>query len=143
MKRVFIAIFLCFLSSALLFGQNIDTVDNSGYAEIEFKISSFDLGNIFQGDSAVQVFEFSNVGTTPLLIHNVIATCGCTSPDWSKNPVLPGEKGSITIIFDSDNKIGRQNKIITVRSNAINSDFHLRISAMVIPSKKKKDNADL
>ena len=64
---------------------------------------------------------------------NVLTTCGCTVPEWPKEPVAPQGEGVIKVVFDSTAKIGRQNKVITIRLNSKGGDHRLRISAMVLP----------
>jgi hypothetical protein len=81
--------------------------------------SSHDFGDIQQGEKVEYTFEFKNTGNQPLIITNVATQCGCTTPKgWPRDPVMPGEEGKITIAFDSSGKIGRQNKVITIISNA-------------------------
>ncbi len=100
---------------------------------MSFEVTQADLGDLRQGEKAGYLFRFTNTGNQPLIIQNVISTCGCTVPQWPKKPVMPGEKAVLKVVFDSAGKIGRQNKIITVRSNVPGPDKKLRISAMVLP----------
>ncbi|MFD1000909.1 DUF1573 domain-containing protein [Ohtaekwangia kribbensis] len=90
---------------------------------IAFEKKSHDFGQIVQGDKVEQVFKFTNTGTEPLIITNVQVTCGCTTPKgWPRDPIQPGGKGEITIAFNSAGKIGRQDKVVTIVSNAANAD---------------------
>lgn len=90
---------------------------------IAFEKKSHDFGQIVQGDKVEQVFKFANTGTEPLIITNVQVTCGCTTPKgWPRDPIQPGGKGEITIAFNSAGKIGRQDKVVTIVSNAANAD---------------------
>jgi len=100
---------------------------------ISFEVMQADLGDLRQGEIGEYLFKFTNTGNKPLIIQNVISTCGCTVPAWPKEPVKPGEKAVLRVVFDSSGKIGRQNKIITIRSNVPGPDKKLRISAMVLP----------
>jgi uncharacterized protein DUF1573 len=72
-----------------------------------------------------------NAGGTDLLITAVEASCGCTIPDWNREPVGPGEQEHMKIIFDASGRIGAQLKSVTVRSNASNSLLRLTIKANV------------
>ncbi len=101
--------------------------------EMTFTVEQVDLDDLRQGEKAGHIFEFTNTGNKPLIIHNVISTCGCTIPQWTKKPVMPGKKGTINVLFDSTGKIGRQNKLIIIRSNLPGPDKKLRISVMVLP----------
>jgi hypothetical protein len=90
-------------------------------ARLEWEESAYDFGDIHQGEKVEHTFRFSNSGNEPLIITNVTTQCGCTTPKgWPRDPVMPGERGEITIAFNSAAKIGRQNKVATVISNAVN-----------------------
>jgi len=90
---------------------------------ISFEKKTHDFGDIFQGDKVEETFKFANTGTEPLIITNVQVTCGCTVPKgWPRDPIMPGGKGELTIAFNSAGKMGKQNKVVTVVSNAVNAD---------------------
>ena len=90
---------------------------------IAFEKKTHDFGQIVQGDKVEQVFKFTNTGNEPLIITNVQVTCGCTTPKgWPRDPIQPGGKGEITVAFNSAGKIGRQDKVVTIVSNAANAD---------------------
>ena len=125
-----------FMYSSALVAQEEAETDTISFAQMKFKNSSYNFGDLYQGEQVAHVFSFINIGNVPLVLNNVLATCGCTAPEWEKKPLLPGEEGQVKIVFDSSSKIGRQNKVITIRSNAKSGDYRLRISAMVLPSKK-------
>ena len=82
-----------------------------------------DFGDITQGDKVEHTFSFKNSGNEPLIITNVQVTCGCTTPKgWARDPILPGQSGEITVAFNSLGKYGKQNKVVTIVSNAVNSE---------------------
>lgn len=87
--------------------------------DITFTEKSHDFGNINQGDVVEYTFKFKNTGNQPLVISNVTTTCGCTVPEWPKEPIAPGKSSNITAKFNSAGKMGQQNKVITVESNAV------------------------
>jgi hypothetical protein len=90
---------------------------------ITFEKKTHDFGDIFQGDKVEETFEFANTGTEPLIITNVQVTCGCTTPKgWPRDPIMPGGKAELTVAFNSAGKMGKQNKVVTVVSNAVNAD---------------------
>ena len=103
---------------------------------ITFEEVVFDFGDIHQGDKVEHVFSFDNSGDTPLVITNVQTTCGCTATDWPRDPILPGASASIKVNFNSAGKMGRQNKIITVISNASSSVNQVKIVTNVLPPEK-------
>lgn len=81
-------------------------------------------------------FKFKNTGGQPLVLHNVKASCGCTTPQWTRKPIPPGGTGFVKAIFDPRNRPGNINKSITVVSNAQNSTVILRINGKVLPREK-------
>lgn len=94
---------------------------------------SHEFGDITQGEKIEYTFKFTNTGTAALVITNVEVTCGCTVPKgWPRDPIMPGEKGEITVAFNSAGKIGRQNKVVTVTSNSIGKTNQVMIVANVL-----------
>lgn len=91
-------------------------------ARIDFETTSHNFGTISEnGGKATFEFFFKNSGSAPLLLTNVKAGCGCTTPEWNRQPVGPGERGSIKVSFDPRNRPGSFVKSITVNSNAENA----------------------
>jgi hypothetical protein len=84
--------------------------------------NTHDFGDIYQGDKVEEVFKFTNTGNEPLMITNIQISCGCTTPVWPHEPVPPGGKGEIKIGFNSAGKMGKQNKVLPIISNAVNAD---------------------
>lgn len=85
---------------------------------IQFEESKYDFGAVKQGDVVEHTFKFKNTGTAPLVISNIGVTCGCTTPDWTRNPVMPGKTGTVTAKFNTAGKMGMQNKVLTIESNS-------------------------
>lgn len=102
---------------------------------VTFTESTHDFGDIAQGTKVNYVFEFENTGTEPLVLSNVLTTCGCTATSWPREPIAPGEGGEIAVSFNSAGKMGKQNKVVTVVSNAVNSQERVKIIANVLPKK--------
>lgn len=110
------------------------TIAQQRKANISFKQTSYDFGKIKEVDGlASTVFEFINTGSVPIIIQDVQSSCGCTSPEYSKEPVKPGEKGFVKAVYNPEGRPGTFNKEITVKSNAENSPVVLKISGSVIP----------
>ncbi len=82
-----------------------------------FGESSFDFGAINEGDTVMHKFAFTNTGKSPLVIQNATAQCGCTVPDWPKEPIAPGATGEIKVVFNSRGKQGPQSKAVTITAN--------------------------
>jgi len=87
-------------------------------ATIDFPETTFDFGQIEEGTVAEHKFVFTNNGDQPLILSSVKASCGCTTPSWTKEPILPGKQGHIKASYNSKNRPGGFNKSITVTSNA-------------------------
>ena len=94
---------------------------------ITFTEKTHDFGNIYQGDVVEHVFKFKNTGTAPLVISRVDVTCGCTTPEWPKEPIAPGKTGQVKAVFNSAGKMGQQNKVITVQSNSVDGPAQVTI----------------
>jgi hypothetical protein len=84
---------------------------------ISFEESEYNFGDISQGDVVEHTFKFKNTGTKPLVIDRIDVTCGCTTPTYSKEPIMPGKTGTVVAKFDSAGKLGNQKKAITVHTN--------------------------
>jgi hypothetical protein len=85
--------------------------------KFKFDNDTHDFGKIKQGDKVTYKFNFVNAGKAPIIISNVVASCGCTQPQWPKTPIKPGESGQIAVTFDSTGHTGLQNKMITITAN--------------------------
>ena len=95
-----------------------EEVDLSEVPVIAFEATTVDMGKLIQGARVEKRYTFTNTGKTPLVIADVRSTCGCTvAQDWPKDPVAPGEGGTITVTFDSEGRPGIQSKAITVVAN--------------------------
>jgi hypothetical protein len=94
------------------------------------------LGRITEGDSVSYTFHFRNKGNMPLQITSVNASCGCTTPKWSKELVQPGKKGFIKVTFDSHGKEGKVQKTITAYANTLPADNMIAFKIEVLPQKK-------
>jgi hypothetical protein len=101
---------------------------------MSFENTSHDFGKIKEADGpAIWKFLFTNTGAIPLVITNVTASCGCTSPAWSKEPILPGASGFISATYDPRDRPGIFEKTVTVTSNGEPAVVVLKISGDVIP----------
>lgn len=99
---------------------------------VEFDNQEFNYGSVTAGEVVSHKFTFKNTGDQPLTLTRVKASCGCTTPSYSQEPIAPGENGYIDVKFDSSGKSGRQNKSVTVTGNfADNITQVLRISGEV------------
>ena len=106
----------------------------SAQPKLTFDTTLHDFGTVSEGDgAAIYDFVFKNTGTTPLVIQDVKTSCDCTSPEWTKQPVPPGETGFVSISYDVIGNPGIIDKTILVYSNSQPSMTRLRIVGEVIP----------
>ena len=105
---------------------------------ITFMETEHDFGKINEADGKVShVFVFKNEGMEPLVLQNVRASCGCTTPQWTNTPVEPGETGEITVTYNPNGRPGKFSKTITVTSNATEAQTKVYIRGEVIPKTAK------
>lgn len=100
-------------------------------AKIEFEEEVFDFGDIVEGDVVEHVFAFKNTGNSPLTISKATGSCGCTVPDWPREPIAPGQSGEIKVKFNSKGKEGEQDKRVTIQANTIPNNTEIRIVGAV------------
>ncbi|HEX5742386.1 MAG TPA: DUF1573 domain-containing protein [Flavobacteriaceae bacterium] len=108
----------------------------TGFAAISFDKTEHDFGTINEGDVVETTFEVTNTGKVDLVITDAFATCGCTVPEWPKEPIKPNEKGILKVSFDSNGKPNKQSKTITIVANTENGQETVTISTFVTPKNK-------
>ena len=96
-----------------------------------------DFGKITQGEKVSYTFMLENRGKNDLMINDVIASCGCTVAKWDEKPISPHKTTNIDVIFNSEGKIGIQNKTVTIKSNANPDSKTLSIRCEVISPNNK------
>ncbi|MEN8250432.1 MAG: DUF1573 domain-containing protein [Bacteroidota bacterium] len=103
---------------------------------IEWEATQHDFGTISQGDKVNYKYKFKNTGAIPLIIETVRPSCGCTAPNWSKEPIPVGGEGFVEVNFDSNKYPNAQNKTVTVTANTWPQATVLRFKAFVTPAAK-------
>jgi hypothetical protein len=107
-------------------------VDPATAATLVLEEQEFDFGTLDEGEKVEHLFKFTNTSNNPLTISNARGSCGCTVPEWPKEPIAPGEKGEIKVKFDSKGKKGVQSKTVTLTANTIPGNTILTIKSDVI-----------
>jgi hypothetical protein len=107
-------------------------------AQPAIKVSkeTHDFGEVIEGKMASYEFEVTNTGNQPLIINNVQASCGCTSPHWTREPIMPGKSGIVKATYNSQGRPGVFNKSLTIMSNVSTGSKVVYIKGSVI---KKED----
>jgi hypothetical protein len=128
MKRILFTIAAFFTLGALA------TAQEKGPAITVVDSAIYDFGFINEVDGFVShVFEILNNGEAPLVISRVIASCGCTTPQWTKEPIQPGQTGDIKVTYDPNGRPGKFTKTINVYSNGKTGSYVLTIKGEVVP----------
>jgi hypothetical protein len=105
--------------------------ESKTYADFTFEETEFDFGTIGQGDVVKHSFKFTNTGDAPLMISDIKTTCGCTTPQYTKDPVGPGESGEILVQFNSAGKAGVINKRVTIYANVQGGTDMIAIKCLI------------
>ena len=115
------------------FSQNATTqpAENPNAPVITFEKTTHDYGTVTKGGDGTCEFKFKNNGVEPLILSNVSSSCGCTVPEWPREPILKGKSASIKVKYDT-NRMGAINKTVTVMSNAKVASIQLRIIGNVV-----------
>ncbi|MFY8165393.1 MAG: DUF1573 domain-containing protein [Sediminibacterium sp.] len=136
MKKFILTAMIAFGGLLTVSAQTPDVQPDGKVAEITFVKETHDFGNIPQGVPATYEFVFKNTGKTPLIVTNAAASCGCTTPEWTKEPIKPGKTGTIKATFNAASP-GPFTKSVTVVSNAKNSTVLLYLKGDVKPAENK------
>jgi hypothetical protein len=132
MKRFFIILSVAVLATAISCSQSNNGKANKKAAEITFAQAEHDFGTIEQGSNAEFAFVFKNTGKEDLVVSNVQTSCGCTIPEWTREPVKKRKSGVVNVHYNT-HVSGNFIKSITVYSNAATSPVTLKIRGTVVP----------
>ncbi len=120
MKQIIFVCMALLLSAGSVFAQ--------GGPSITVAENFHDFGEIKEADGKVShTFVVKNDGNAPLVITRVIASCGCTSPDWTKEPIAPGQTGEVKVTFDPKNRPGPFAKTVSIYSNGKTGSYVVTI----------------
>lgn len=128
MKKLSLIVLLTVLVTGMAFSQK------QNGPEMDFKRTEHNFGIIKEEMGSVSTqFEFTNTGTSPLIIQRVSASCGCTTPSYTREPVLPGKSGTISATYSTVRRPGTFNKTIRVYTNVPDTVYVLTIKGNVTP----------
>lgn len=125
MKNTFFALVALMATTTFTFAQ-----DKVAGAAFKFENEVLDYGTIENGSDGNRVFKFTNVGTEPLVITNAKGSCGCTTPEWPKEPIAPGASSTIKVHYDTK-RTGAFEKTVTLESNATEASKVIKIKGVV------------
>lgn len=107
--------------------------DTSKLAAIRFEETVHFFGQVKEGEVVEHTFRFTNTGPVALIIYDARSTCGCTVPEFPKEPIPPGESSQMLVRFNTQNKTGQQVKTVTVQANTLPAETKLSLSGEVLP----------
>lgn len=113
---------------------------NAPKTTMVFEKYEHDFGMLQDGEKVTYIFNFVNTGSNPLIISNAKGSCGCTVPEWPREPIPPGGKEKITVSYDSKNRSGNQEKTVSITANTEPTITQLKIKAQVAQEVKLGDN---
>ncbi len=113
--------------------SNEESQDNSAdkFPELTFDDNNYDFGTVQNGEMLEHEFTFTNTGDVPLRVMEAKPSCGCTVPEWSRDPIQPGEKGSMLVKFDARGRSGKQHKNVRLTTNTKTGSEVLTFSATI------------
>jgi len=117
-----------------------DGSDKSNLPDIKFEEEMHDFGRITQGEKVSFAFKFLNTGKSNLIITSAAGSCGCTVPEWPKEPILPGKEGKINVVFSSEGKSGIQEKSINIVTNCEPSTRVVKIKTDIVVPETLPEN---
>ena len=103
---------------------------------VDFPEKEFHFGKINEGDKVEHIFKVKNTGSKPLIIANAWGSCGCTVPEYPKEPIAPGEVADVKVTFNSAGKKGEQHKSVTMQMNTIKHNEEIFLMGDVTPKDK-------
>jgi hypothetical protein len=112
-------------------GHTSPSLESGGTASIEFRTTRHDFGTVSQGEKLSCTFIYKNTGNAPLVIHSARADCGCTLPEYSSEPLGPGDEGRLKVVFDTRGFSGLQTKTVQLATNADNPLVTLALRAHI------------
>ena len=131
MKKIIFTLVAFVFASLAVSAQTTTPAVNPNAPVIKFDKTTHDYGTVEKDGDGTCEFAFKNTGVEPLILSNVQSSCGCTVPEWPKEPILKGKSAVIRVKYDTK-RVGPINKTITVISNATNSPVQLRIIGNVV-----------
>jgi len=118
-----------------------DSEIKKGGPKLSFTKTEHDFGTLNEGDIVETVFEFTNTGKAELIIISAKGSCGCTVPEWPKEPIMPGESGEVKVKFNTTGKPNKQQKQVTLTTNTDSGKEIITILAQVTPKAKIQSNS--
>ena len=109
-----------------------DAVAPSGpTTAMSFDENVFNFGTVTEGEKVKHTYSFKNSGDEPLILSNAVGSCGCTVPQWPREPIAPGASGEIVVEFNSQGKPGERDQKVTITANTVPAQTVLSLQGTV------------
>ena len=136
---LFIALSPCLAQESI---KLTETQEGLPPTNITFDNMEFDFGEVDEGDIVTHIYKFTNTGKNPLVITRANGSCGCTVPSYPKIPIMPGESSEIQVNFNSQYRMGKQHKSITIYANTEPEITVLKLFGLVNPIEENEEDED-
>lgn len=150
MKKVIFALCCLTLTASAVVAQEKKSpaevaapAKDAGVFKFKEADNTHDFGTIPEGPTGEYDFQFKNVGKSPIIIQEAHGSCGCTVPQWPKEPILPGKKAKIHVTYNTDHRPGPIDKTVTITSNASEQQVVLHIKGTVKPKPTETKPAEV
>ncbi len=132
MKKFILSLFASLLMTTAVWAQaqNGSGATNAVDTKVKFKKETVDFGTTKFNKPVTVTFEFTNISKEPVLVESAKASCGCTVPDWTKEPILPGKSGKITATY-SANSVGKPTKTVYLKLKGVEQEKELILTGTV------------
>lgn len=121
----------------------ITTANVEATTSITYENDVYDFGAITQGEKVTKEFKFTNTGDADLVIVSAKGSCGCTVPEYPKEPIAPGTSGVITVVFNSEGKKGKQHKRVSIVANTEPATTAITLKGdVIVPEAVGADSTD-
>lgn len=130
MQKFILSLFASMLLTTAIWAQNGTGSGNPADKKVKFAKETIDFGKTQRNKPVTVAFEFTNISKEPVLVESARTSCRCTTPNWTKEPILPGKKGKVTATY-SANGTGQQNNTIWVKLKGVDQDKELHLTGTV------------
>ena len=110
---------------------NAATAPAGPTTEVAFDENVFNFGTVTEGEKVKHTYTFENAGDEPLILSNAVGSCGCTVPQWPREPIAPGASGEIVVEFNSQGKPGERDQKVTITANTVPAQTVLSLQGTV------------
>ena len=112
-------------------GNAVASAPTGPTTAMSFDDNVFNFGTVTEGEKVKHTYAFKNTGSEPLILSNAVGSCGCTVPEWPREPIAPGASGEVTVQFNSQGKPGERDQKVTITANTVPAQTFLSLQGTV------------